>query len=427
MNATAELPFRPDLQLASRLFSELERRTGGAGGITRASYGEGEAVAHGIIAREARRLGMRVATDAAMNLYMTLPGIRQGARIMIGSHLDSVPAGGNFDGAAGVIMGLSVAAGMQAAAIRPPHDLTVMAIRAEESAWFNASYIGSRAAFGCLSGSELDAVRRIDDGLALGAAIDRAGGSSEELRSGKPFLDPAQVGLFIEPHIEQGDVLVHEQSPVAVATGIRGSLRFREARCLGAYAHSGTTRRRDRRDAVLAVARLTVELERLCERAETAGGDLAATVGQFSTDPKEAAMSKVAGRVDFSVELRSLSSAALADASAQLAAAADDIAADLRVRFEFGAKSSTAPTPMDAAVTAALGRAARRLGVDYREMPCGAGHDASVFQNQDVPSGMILIRNRHGSHNPAEHMDMADFEPAALMLASICLQPPDWC
>ncbi len=423
MNASAELPFRPDIQLASRLFAELEQRTGSADGIARASYGEGEAVAHGIVAREARRLGMSVATDSAMNLFMTLPGNRQETRLMIGSHLDSVPAGGNFDGAAGVIMGLSVAAGMRAASVRPPHDLTVMAIRAEESAWFNASYIGSRAAFGCLDGAELDVIRRADNGLALGAAIDRSGGSSTELRTGEAYLDPAQIELFIEPHIEQGDTLVYEDLPIGVVTGIRGSLRFREARCLGAYAHSGTTRRQDRQDAVLAVARLTVELERLCRRIETDGGDITGTVGQFSTDPKVAAMSKVAGRVDFSVELRSLSSATLSNACSKLADSAAEIAAELRVRFEFGPKSSTAPTLMDAELADALGHAARRLSIEYCEMPCGAGHDASVFQNQGVPSGMILIRNRHGSHNPDEHMEMADFEQAALMLAGICLQP----
>lgn len=424
MSTFAEPPFKPDIRLASRLFAELELRTGGGDGITRASYGRGEAVAHAIVSREARRIGMSVAADAAMNLFMTLPGSRQQTQVIVGSHLDSVPAGGNYDGAAGVIVGLSVAAGMRAANIRPPHDLTVMAIRAEESAWFNASYIGSRAAFGCLKSAELDAVRRSDNGLALGAAIDRAGGSSADLRTGKAYLDPTRIELFVEPHIEQGETLVHEEVPIGVATGIRGSLRFREARCLGAYAHSGTTRRQDRQDAVLAVARLTVELERLCQCIENAGGDITGTVGQFSTDPDVAAMSKVAGRVGFSVELRSLSSATLSNACAQLTAAADGIAGELRVRFDFGPRSSTAPTSLDTAVADALGHSARRLGIAYRTMPCGAGHDASVFQSQNVPTGMILIRNRHGSHNPAEHMDMVDFEQAALALAGLCLQPP---
>ena len=122
VNAPGMLPFRPDFRLAASLFAELRQRTGCGGGITRASYGEGEAAAHAIVAREARLMGMRVVTDAALNLFMTLPGRRREPRIMIGSHLDSVPSGGNYDGAAGVIMGLSVAAGMQKAAVRPPFD-----------------------------------------------------------------------------------------------------------------------------------------------------------------------------------------------------------------------------------------------------------------------------------------------------------------
>ena len=135
----------PDVALAERIFDELRRQTSDGRGIKRASYGRGEQTAHAIVRREAEELGLTIATDSACNLYMTYPGLMPGRATFVGSHLDSVPVGGNFDGAAGVLMGLSVIAGRQHAGIRPPRDITVMAVRAEESTWFAASYIGSRA------------------------------------------------------------------------------------------------------------------------------------------------------------------------------------------------------------------------------------------------------------------------------------------
>src|SRR6056297_794908 len=210
----ASAPPAPDLALAERLFDELRRRTGATRGVTRPSYGLGEQIAHDMLRREAERLGLRVETDAACNLYATLPGQARGPAVAIGSHLDSVPRGGNFDGAAGVLMGLCVIAGFRAAGIVPPLPLMLMAIRAEESAWFSASYIGSRAAFGQLAAEELDSVRRAGDGVSLGAAIAAAGGDPDRLRAGAAHLDPAGLALFVEPHIEQGPVLVQEGLPI---------------------------------------------------------------------------------------------------------------------------------------------------------------------------------------------------------------------
>src|ERR1044071_2425226 len=135
--------------LAAGLFDDLARNTRVGAGICRASYGEGEAYAHALVAETARGLGLEVATDAAANTYMTLPGRdRARPRIVMGSHLDSVLNGGNYDGLAGVVAGLTAVAALKDSGHVPPCDLTVMGIRAEESAWFGTSYIGSRAALG---------------------------------------------------------------------------------------------------------------------------------------------------------------------------------------------------------------------------------------------------------------------------------------
>ncbi|HET9019015.1 MAG TPA: M20/M25/M40 family metallo-hydrolase, partial [Acetobacteraceae bacterium] len=144
----------PDLALASRLFDALRAATFDGVGITREAYGPGERIAHAIVRAEAEAetLGLDCATDAAGNLLMTLPGADRAAPVVvIGSHLDSVRQGGNFDGAAGVLAGLAAVAGVRRAGLRPARDVTVLAVRAEESgSWFPTSFPGSRAALGRL-------------------------------------------------------------------------------------------------------------------------------------------------------------------------------------------------------------------------------------------------------------------------------------
>lgn len=414
----------PDVALAERLFDELRRRTSASRGVSRASYGLGEQIAHDIVRREAERLGLDVVADAAANLHVTLPGAQDGPAIMIGSHIDSVPMGGNFDGAAGVLLGLSVIAGFVAAGVAPPCPVRLMVIRAEESAWFGASYIGSRAAFGKLAAAELDEVRRVDDGVTLGAAIAAAGGDPKALAAGAAVLDPASIRLFLEPHIEQGPVLLERGVPAGIVTGIRGSFRYRQARCLGTYAHSGATPRTDRRDAVLAVARLAVELDDVWQRRQAKGEDLTVTLGQIATDPEEASFSKIAGNVGFSLDVRSDDPETLAAVREDLAGIVAGIEGRERVRFELGRLTASEPARMSPALVAALGAAARSAGVAHIEMPCGAGHDAAVFAREGVPTGMVFIRNAHGSHNPDEHMDLSDFAQTSRLVMALVQDPP---
>ena len=139
----------PDIELAERLFADLSSRTRKGVGIERDSYGPGEQAAHALMRATAETLELEVSVDAIGNLLMTQPGAaRQVPGIVVGSHLDSVPQGGNYDGAAGVVAGLSVLSGLRRAGLTPACDVTVMAIRAEESAWFDISYLGSGGAFG---------------------------------------------------------------------------------------------------------------------------------------------------------------------------------------------------------------------------------------------------------------------------------------
>lgn len=224
---------------ATALFDALRRDGLDQPGVTRDPYGPGEQRAHATVREAARALGLEIAGDAAANLYMTLAGRDRAAKaIVVGSHLDSVPHGGNFDGAAGVLAGLIAVAALRRLGLMLACDLTVMGIRAEESIWFQVSYIGSRGALGMLPDGALD-VRRIDTGRSLAEHIADCGGDPDALRAGARALDPARLRAYLELHIEQAPSLVEAGKPVAICTGIPGNFRYPDARIEGSNNHVG--------------------------------------------------------------------------------------------------------------------------------------------------------------------------------------------
>lgn len=406
------------LALATGLFDRLRAASLDPPGVTRASYGAGERAAHAIMAEAARALGMEVTSDAIGTLRMVLPGRdRTLPAVAMGSHLDSVPHGGNFDGAAGVAIGLAVAAALRAAGRVPARDLLVLGIRAEEMCWFPAHYLGSRALFGLLPQAAPDTLRRADTGRTLAEHMAEEGLDPTPIREGRALLDPKRLACFIEPHIEQGPVLVEDGIPVAIVTGIRGSLRYPRARVTGTNAHAGAVPRRHRHDAAMAGAALIAALDARWAMLEAAGADLVCTAGILATDPEHHAPTKVPGALRFSLDIRSLDAALLAGLDAWLAAQAREIGLARGVAFDFGPPTHAAPAPMDAGLRGVLARAAAAAGVTAKEMASGAGHDCATFAGLGVPSAMLFLRNANGSHNPDEALDMADVGAALAVLA----------
>jgi beta-ureidopropionase / N-carbamoyl-L-amino-acid hydrolase len=396
---------QPDLDLAATLFDALARATRRGRGIVRDSYGAGEQAAHDIVRSAAADLRLEVSLDAIGNLYLTLPGRdRSAPRILIGSHLDSVAQGGNYDGAAGVVAGLAVLAALRRAQLTPPFDIAVMAIRGEESAWFDIAYIGSHGAFGLLDPACL-AIGRSDNGQTLEATLRQQGFDPEPIRARRPLLDPHGIRAYLELHIEQGPTLVARGLPAAVVSGIRGCKRFRNARCRGEYAHSGAVERPYRHDAVAATVSLLHHLEKVWLEQQAAGADLVLTSGELYTDPAMHGPSKIAGETRFVLDLRSLSAGTMETVAAEARAAAARIGAAYRVDFELGATSDSPAAVMDERLRAAL----LPLLEQPFEMPSGAGHDAAVFCKAGVPSAMVFVRNANGSHNPDEAMALDDF------------------
>ncbi|MET4806169.1 Zn-dependent hydrolase [Limibacillus sp. MBR-115] len=411
-----------DLERAAKFFESLASATAAHPGVTRDSYGTGEQKAHDLLAAEAQTLGLEVTNDNAGNLYMTLPGRdRDLPRVVLGSHLDSVPHGGNFDGAAGVIAGIIVLEAFRRWGVAPRRDICVMAIRAEESTWFPLSYIGSRAALGNLAPEELKSLRT-DNARSLAWHMAKAGYDPDSVARGEAFLHPGQVACFLELHIEQGPQLLARDLPLGLVTGIRGSLRYRNACCIGEYAHSGAVPRNSRKDAVFGAASLVMGLDSLWQELESDGHDLTITLGQLQTDSKEHAFSKIPGLVRFCVDFRSLSEETLNLLDQRLHALCDSISQSRSVRFELGPRSGSTPALMDEEILNKLGSSAQKLGIPVYNMASGAGHDASVFANAGVPSGMVFVRNAHGSHNPDEGMDIEDFGLGCRLLAALLSQ-----
>jgi len=398
------------------LFGRLAAGSQGHPGINRDTYGEGENFAHRLFVELATSRALDVTQDFAANSYATLPG-REGAapRILMGSHLDSVPHGGNFDGAAGVVAGLVVIEVLRALGIAPRCDITTMAVRAEESVWFAVSYIGSRSALGTLPDGALEA-KRIDDGRVLGPSIAACGGDPEAIRRGERHLDPATIRAFLEVHIEQAPSLVESALPVAICTGVPGNFRYPAAHIVGRHDHVGTPRR-FRRDAAMAGAEFAMLLDRIWEEEESAGFPMAATLGRFHTDAALHGLTTVPGAFAFSLDVRAYAPAVLERVEKRMLAAIPEIEARRRVRFELGKRASAAVGPVDPAIVAGLEASAARLGIGTMPLGSPASHDSAAFAAAGVPIAMLFVRNEHGSHNPMEAMEIGDFLDACMVLA----------
>ena len=410
-------------QLAGEIFQHLRELSADGPGVTRPSYGDGEETALRYLAGLAEAEGLSVRWDEAANLVVTLDGQRTGrAAIAVGSHLDSVPIGGNFDGAAGVVAGLISLIHMKRSAIVPPRAVRLYGFRGEESAWFGACYIGSRALFGELTAEDLKSTHR-DTGDALESYMAKAGADVAAIQSGRKFVRAEDIAGFIELHIEQGPVLVDRKLPVGIVTGIRGNIRHQSVICRGEAGHSGTVPRWLRHDAVMATSDLLVRLDEHWRVLLERGIDLVVTSGMVSTDPAHHALSVIPGEVRFSLEIRSQSTDTLETFYGLMQAECRAVSAARGVTFDFDRRVSAPPGRIDGAWVNRLEELAGERDIACCRLPSGAGHDAAVMANAGIPSAMIFVRNEHGSHNPHESMDMGDFLKGVDLLYHALMKP----
>ena len=402
-----------DLAFVAEIFDNVRQMSVDVEGVSRPAYSEVETQTLAYLADVARREGLSVRYDAACNAVFSLPEDETASEfIIVGSHADSVPQGGNFDGLAGIVTGMLCLVRARRAGHSFPVPVKVLAMRGEESAWFGPCYLGSKALTGTLKPQELAAFHK-GDKRTLAEHMASVGVPIDEVKAGKPLMDLAQIKAYVELHIEQGPLLVGKGLPAAVVSGIRGNIRFKGVKCIGEAGHSGAVPKAYRRDPVLAMADLLVRLDESWETILNKGDDLVLTSGMVGTDPAKHALSRIPDEVSFSLDIRSQSSETLDEMRDLLKEETRQIERDRKVTFEFGPEISTAPAMCAPDLVTQLQEAMTHAGQKPFVMPSGAGHDAAVFAASGVPSAMVFVRNRNGSHNPAEAMDLDDFIAAS--------------
>ena len=384
--------------LAASLLDGFRRLSADGEGVTRPAYSVVETSCMALVAAAGHEHGLDAHTDEVGNLWLAPSSLGSRVAPACGSHIDSVPRGGNYDGAAGVVAGLICAI----RAARDGWGLRALVLRGEESPWFGAPHIGARAAFGAIPAAELATTRR-DTGRSLADHMTEIGGDPARASAGQPLPEILATSALFELHIEQGPELVDRGLPAAAVRSVRGHRRWPRATCRGEAGHSGTVPRHLRRDPVMAVAELLHDLDVLWERSMQSGADLVITAGMLEVDRAEASPTRIPDAVAFSLDVRSSQHETLASLEQTLRRDCAEIGRRRGVTFDLGTTVGTAPVALDRAALAVLARELPDIVLNS-----GAGHDAAEFARRGKPAAMVFVRNRNGSHNPHEAMEIAD-------------------
>ena len=365
---------------------EIGRRAG----TNRPGLGEGEQRAHDLVASWMVETGLELEVDPAGNLIGRLPGSDPSlAEVWTGSHLDTPPDGGMFDGALGVVAGLDAVAAIGAGSVL--RTIAVVAFRLEEGCRFGRGVFGSRAMVGDIEPDEGDLLDA--DGISVADAFAELGLGRLPTQG---WADPPPA-CFVETHIEQGPALASVGAPLGVVTSIAGMAGF-DVVFSGSRGHAGTVPMSLRSDALGAAARFVLAAH---EVARSIPGAVA-TIGRLVTLP--GATNTIPGRAELFADLRAPDAAGLdalvegATTAAAEAAAAGACTAEVLPRWRYE------PVAMDPATAAAVRRAVAGLGLDPVDLPSGAGHDAAILATAGIPSAMLFVRSDAGgvSHAPEE-------------------------
>jgi hydantoinase/carbamoylase family amidase len=371
------------------------------GGISRLAFTAAERQAHDLVGKWLCELGLSLRKDAIGNTFAEHPGARSGLpAIGIGSHLDSVPHGGQFDGIVGVVGALEVVRLLKQRQTRLAHPLRVVAFVAEEGARFGEPCIGSKAVVGLLDRRDPNRIRDAI-GTTLAEAMSAVG------------LDPTQIGstrwrprdwaAFLELHIEQARVLEAESRHVGLVDVVSGSTRIGVS-VVGRADHSGGTPMSLRADALAAAAELITCIESLANDPRHRG--TRATVGRLDVFPNS--ITTVAGRVTLVVDVRDVDSDRQRETTEEIARQAHYIAERRGVRMDIELIADTSPAVLPMWLRDITSATCAQMGLSYRVMSSGAGHDAQII-NRIVPSAMIFVPSRDGlSHVPEEWSSASD-------------------
>jgi allantoate deiminase len=346
--------------------------------------------------------GATAIRDAARNLRVRYAAEHLGEpAVLVGSHLDSVPEGGRFDGALGVCCAVEAVESLRESGVRFARPVEIVGWADEEGARFGIGLFGSAAAFGRLPADALD--RKDKSGVSVREAL-RAIKGLGDLDTRRAFLDPAKFRAYLELHIEQGPRLERAGRALGVVSDIVGIYHGRVT-VRGRQDHAGATVMGERKDALVAASHLIQALELIAALFP----DTVGTVGEIAVRP--GAKNVVPGECTFSLDIRAPKQASIDHVLEALNDAVDDVTGRRGVEVSIDTLQTVAVTPLDPEIRALLLRATKEVGIDAPLLVSGAGHDAQNPSLSGVPTGMIFVRSTGGSHNPNE---LADIDDAAL-------------
>ncbi len=381
---------------------------GSDGGFSRLAFGDADWQGRDYVKGLLRQARLALREDGFGNLIARREGSDPAAAVvMLGSHIDSVPSGGNYDGVVGVLAAIEVLQCLADAKAQHENPIEVVVFMAEESSRFGVATLGSKAFCGKLTQEESEKYQD-RDGVSLAAALAKRGFAAQRVAEAK-YLAP--IKAFLELHIEQGKVLESAKLQLGIVSGIAAPSRFTIV-INGQAGHSGATPMDLRHDALAAAAEVILQVEKLAQAASADG--IVGTVGVIEAKP--GAMNVIPGRVELGVDIRGIRQAAKQAVVAALRAALDEISGRRDVACEISVVSEEAPVTLDDSMITLLTTLCRERGYRHCLLPSGAGHDA-MHLAAIAPTGMLFIPCRDGiSHNPAEYAEMKDIAAGADIL-----------
>jgi allantoate deiminase len=386
-----------DAARLQRRIDELAAIGGTGTSVTRLGLSAEEQRARALLASWCAGNATASRRDPVGNLYIRFAGTDASAPVvLVGSHIDSVPEGGRFDGALGVCCAVEAVVSLVESGVRFARPVEVVAWADEEGARFGIGLFGSAAAFGKLPANA--AGRRDTSGVSIAEAL-RAMGESGELDGAR--RDPKEFRAYLELHIEQGPRLERAGIPIAIVSDIVGIYHGRVT-VRGRQDHAGATVMGARKDALAAASELVVALERIASSISDAVG----TVGEIAVRP--GAKNVVPGECVFSLDIRAPKQDSIERVLREFGDAMSDVTRRRGVALTLDPLQRVAVTPLDPGIREVLQRATKSVGVDAPLLVSGAGHDAQNPALSGVPTGMLFVRSTGGSHTPLESADTAD-------------------
>jgi N-carbamoyl-L-amino-acid hydrolase len=378
------------------------------GGVSRLGFSKEDQAARSWLLERMREAGLEVWVDPAANIHGRRPG-RDPSRpaLLFGSHIDSVPQGGNFDGDVGAMAALEVMLTLRDQNASTRHPLQMVVWSNEEGVHYGKGLFGSRAAARGPDPGELE--EKDEQGVALSQWLRRYGLNPARIAEAR--LDPRTLAAYLELHVEQGPYLDRAGTQIGVVEGIVGIDRY-HVTVQGFANHAGTTPMDERRDALQAAARM---IQAAREEIVARPGRQVGNVGWVQVEP--GAPNVVPGRVRFPVELRDLRRETIDDMAARIRARAEAIARETGVTVAFERFSTDEPAPTDPGLRDLIEAEARAAGYRTQRLPSGAGHDAQSLGRAGIPIGMIFVPSVAGvSHSPQERTGWDDCARGAEVL-----------